>query len=77
MRFLTKEYRMCVILYKKMKINSIVRWYVYLLMMWERQKEFLNLKKEDLKCASCKKKVCGCNKTRVCDITTFVCHILK
>lgn len=47
MRFLTKEYRMCVIIYKKMKINSIVRWYVYLLMMWERQKEFLNLKKED------------------------------
>lgn len=76
MRFLTKEYRMCVIIYKKMKINSIVRWYVYLLMMWERQKEFLNLKKEDLMCA-CKKKVCGCNKTRVCDITTFVCHILK
>ena len=30
MRFLTKEYRMCVIIYKKMKINSIVRWYVYL-----------------------------------------------
>jgi hypothetical protein len=76
MRFLTKEYRMCVIIYKKMKINSIVRWYVYLLMMWERQKEFLNLKKEDLKCA-CKKKVCGCTKTRVCDIITFVCHILK
>ena len=49
MRFLTKEYRMCVIIYKKMKINSIVRWYVYLLMMWERQKEFLNLKKENFK----------------------------
>ena len=58
---------MCVIIYKKMKINSIVRWYVYLLMMWERQKEFLNLKKEDLMCA-CKKKVNAVAIKRVCVI---------
>ncbi len=59
---------MCVIIYKKMKINSIVRWYVYLLMMWERQKEFLNLKKEDLMMCACKKKVNAVAIKRVCVI---------